>query len=300
MPRLNITSGPLKGEMFDLNATPFFVGRSSKSDIQIKDIAVSRQQLKISKDRDKVFLEDLESTNGTLLNDEKIMPGQRYELSDGDTISIANTVMRLDGVSPRASSDEASPQRHHDNAPRERRSPSPRNLELVYKVTELLRQSLEIDEIIDNVLRYLLDTLPRIDRVAILLFDHKNGEIRRVICRSRLEPEASQFVYSRQVVNQVRKEGTPVRMLDTHREAPDDLKTAMSTMQIGSVMCVPMISNAEMLGAIYVDSIRGPHAFREDDLLLLESLTGPVAVAIEKAMLASRLEGSLSSIKIIR
>lgn len=300
MPKLNITSGPLKGEMFDLKATPFFVGRSSKSDIQIKDIAVSRQQLKISKVDEKVFVEDLKSTNGTLLNDEKITPGQSYELGDGDTISIANTVMRLDGGSSRDPLDEKPGQQPKDNLPKERRSQSPGNLELVYKVTELLRQSLKIDEIIDKVLRYLLDTLPRIDRVAILLFDNKKGEIRRVICRSRLAPEESQFVYSRQVVNQVRKEGTPVRMVDTNRDAPDDFKTAMSTLQIGSVMCVPMISNSEMLGAIYVDSIRGPYGFREDDLLLLESLTGPVAVAIEKAMLASRLEGSLSSIKIIR
>ncbi|MFO7736891.1 MAG: FHA domain-containing protein [Desulfatiglandaceae bacterium] len=300
MTRLNITSGPLKGAKFDLKATPFLVGRSSKSDIQIKDIAVSRQQLKISKVRDKVFLEDLKSTNGTLLNHEKIAPGQSYELADGDTISFANTVMRLDGGSHRVSLDEVPGQQHTDSLPKERRSQWAGNLELVHKVTGLLRQSLKIDEIIDKVLGYLLDTLPRIDRVAILLFDNKNGEMKRVICRSRLEPEESQFVYSRQVVNQVRKDGTPIRMANTDREAPDDFKTAMSTLQIGSVMCVPMISNSEMLGAIYVDSIRGPYGFREDDLLLLESLAGPVAVAIEKAMLASRLEGSLSSIKIIR
>jgi putative methionine-R-sulfoxide reductase with GAF domain len=300
MQRLNITSGPMKGETFTLNANPFFVGRSSKSDIQIKDIAVSRQQLRILRVADRVLVEDLKSTNGTLLNDEKMTPGKSYELCDGDIISIANTVMRLDGNSSGGSLGGCSAEKHKDKKGTERRSQSPRNLELVHKVTGLLRQSMKIDEIIHKVLEYLLDALPRIDRVAILLFDNKKGEVKRVICKSRMEPEESQFVYSRLVVNQVRKEGKPVKMADTNREAPDNFKTAMSTMQIGSVMCVPMISDSEMLGAIYVDSIRGPHGFREEDLLLLESLTGPVAVAIEKAMLASRLEGSLSSIKIIR
>jgi hypothetical protein len=61
-----------------------------------------------------------------------------------------------------------------------------------------------------------------------------------------------------------------------------------------------MISSSEILGAIYVDSIRGPFGFRNDDLLMLEGLSGPVAVTVEKSILAARLEGSLSEIKIIR
>jgi hypothetical protein len=43
-----------------------------------------------------------------------------------------------------------------------------------------------------------------------------------------------------------------------------------------------------MLGVIYVDSLTGPYGFRKEDLLLLKTLSGPVAVAIEKAALASQ------------
>ena len=300
MHKLNITAGPLKGKTFDLDTDPFFIGRSSNNNIQIKDIAVSRRQLKIFQVENKLLVEDLESANGTLINNDKIASGEGVEVKDGDTISIANTVMRLDGDSSDHALDVDTGQNKKDDTSEERRTQSPKTLELVYKVTELLRQSLSIDEIIDKVLEYLLDALPRIDRVAILLFDNKKSEIKRVISRSRQDLKESEFIYSRAVVNQVMKEGKSVKMADTCREEPDTFKTGISTVQIGSIMCVPMISSSEILGAIYVDSTRGPFGFRNDDLLLLEALSGPVAVSVEKSMLASRLEDSLSEIKIIR
>jgi hypothetical protein len=48
-----------------------------------------------------------------------------------------------------------------------------------------------------------------------------------------------------------------------------------------------MISNSEMRGVIYVDSRRAPYGFRKEDLMLLNTLSGPVAVSIEKAILTA-------------
>lgn len=300
MHKLTITAGPLKGQTFDLDTSPFFIGRSSKNNIQIKDTAVSRRQLKIFRAEKKLFVEDLKSTNGTLINRLKIAPGECLEVKDGDTISIANTVMSLDGGSTDRAVDGDTGQNRKAETTGERRTQAPKTLELVYKITELLRQSLTIDEIIEKILEYLLDALPRIDRAAILLLDYKKNEIKRVISKSRQGPNETQFIYSRIVVNQVIKEGKSVKLADTRLEDPDAFKKAMGRVQIGSVMCVPMISSSEILGVIYVDSIRGPFGFRNDDLLMLEGLSGPVAVTVEKSILAARLEGSLSEIKIIR
>ena len=70
------------------------------------------------------------------------------------------------------------------------------------------------------------------------------------------------------------------------------------------LVCAIRRDLVEDLGVLGGDGFRCGHTvgggFREDDLLLLESLSGPVAVAVEKATLASRLKGSLSQIKIIR
>ena len=301
MAKLIVIAGPMKGLSFELGARTFFIGRSSKNDIQIKDSTISRKQFKIFRIGNKLFAEDLKSTNGTVINAELITPGEGYEMSEGDTVSIGSTVLRLTEVDADKISIEVddsaiqganSDSTEKDRMPGERRSQSPKNLEMVSRMSELLRQSMSINEICEKMLEYLMDTLPRVDRAAILLYDNHKGDIKEVISRSRQDPWDEAVRYSRSIVGRVLEEGRAIRMSNTGFEAPDNFSESMSTMQICSAMCVPVISNSEIRGAIYVDSIRVPYGFRKDDLLLLNSLSGPVAVVIENEMLSSRLEGA--------
>jgi GAF domain-containing protein len=181
-----------------------------------------------------------------------------------------------------------------DRLPEERRSPSSRNLELISKVSELLRETLSINEIFKKLLEYLMDALPRVDRSAILLYDDQKGDIKEVFSKSRQGPWDEAVRYSRTIVGRVLEEGKAIRMSNTEYEAPDDFSESMSTMQIGSAMCVPVISHSVMRGAIYVDSIHVPYGFRKDDLLLLKSFSGPVAVIIENEILSLKLKGDSS------
>jgi hypothetical protein len=290
----------MEGLNFELMGGTVFVGRSSKNDIQIKDSTISRKQFKIFTIGNKFFIEDLKSTNGTLINDEMITPGDGYEMSEGDTIFIGNTVLRLAEV-PVGEISDVTDSMIQDSEPdlnkkdpfhEERRSQSPRTLELISKVSELLGDTLSIKEIFEKVLEYLMDALPRVDRSAILLYDDQKGDIREVFSKSRKGPWDEAVRYSRSIVGRVLKEGKAIRMSNTEYEAPDDFSESMSTMQIGSAMCVPVISHSVMRGAIYVDSIHVPYGFRKDDLLLLKSFSGPVAVIIENEMLSLKLKGA--------
>jgi len=300
MPKLTVIKGPMEGLNFELMGGTVFVGRSSKNDIQIKDSTISRKQFKIFTIGNKFFIEDLKSTNGTLINDEMITPGDGYEMSEGDTIFIGNTVLRLAEV-PVGEISDVTDSMIQDSEPdlnkkdpfhEERRSQSPRTLELISKVSELLGDTLSIKEIFEKVLEYLMDALPRVDRSAILLYDDQKGDIREVFSKSRKGPWDEAVRYSRSIVGRVLKEGKAIRMSNTEYEAPDDFSESMSTMQIGSAMCVPVISHSVMRGAIYVDSIHVPYGFRKDDLLLLKSFSGPVAVIIENEMLSLKLKGA--------
>ena len=68
MPRLRVIEGPIKGQAFEFVGDTVFIGRSSKNDVQINDAGISRKQIKIFLIGGKFFVEDLKSTNGTLLN----------------------------------------------------------------------------------------------------------------------------------------------------------------------------------------------------------------------------------------
>lgn len=62
------------------------IGRSSKSDIIIKDKFVSKNQLNIIEEKGSFFLEDLDSANGTYLNGERVE--DIIELRNGDKIGV--------------------------------------------------------------------------------------------------------------------------------------------------------------------------------------------------------------------
>jgi len=61
------------------------IGRNPKNDIQIDSMAVSNFHAVVKKVMNAYFIEDLQSTNGTFVNEKKI---DIYELFDGDEIII--------------------------------------------------------------------------------------------------------------------------------------------------------------------------------------------------------------------
>ncbi len=51
------------------------IGRVDKNDIKIENLAVSRQHAKIIQDGDRYIIEDLNSLNGTFVNEKRVMKG---------------------------------------------------------------------------------------------------------------------------------------------------------------------------------------------------------------------------------
>ncbi len=61
------------------------IGRNVKNDIQIDNLAVSNFHARIEQQLGHHFVEDLDSTNGTFVNDRKIT---KWGLQDGDVVTI--------------------------------------------------------------------------------------------------------------------------------------------------------------------------------------------------------------------
>jgi pSer/pThr/pTyr-binding forkhead associated (FHA) protein len=87
------------GKTFNLNGPVNVVGRSTsqnKPDIELNDEVVSRRHIEILLKDGKYWLKDLGSTNGTILNDDRIIAGNLYELKHNSRIGLG-----LDEVSAR-------------------------------------------------------------------------------------------------------------------------------------------------------------------------------------------------------
>ena len=88
-----IIYGPDIGRRIPLSSANFEIGRSAKSDLFIDQESISRQHARISCDaKGQYFIEDLNSTNGTFVNDSAV---KRQRLYDGDQIHIGRSILKF-------------------------------------------------------------------------------------------------------------------------------------------------------------------------------------------------------------
>ncbi len=85
--------GKYAGQEFPLDPDlENFIGRADDSQVVLQESMVSRKHAKITLVGEKVFIEDLGSTNGTLVNSRKI---RRAHLRVGDRVLIGTSMLRL-------------------------------------------------------------------------------------------------------------------------------------------------------------------------------------------------------------
>ncbi len=89
---IEIIEGIDRGKAFPIDQE-LILGRGADSGICLPDARVSRQHARISLHEASFVIEDLQSSNGTLLRDSRIFPGTPYDLSHGDRIRIGSTLM---------------------------------------------------------------------------------------------------------------------------------------------------------------------------------------------------------------
>ncbi len=71
------------------------VGRDADNTIELDDPLASRHHAVIQKVKDEFFVEDLNSTNGTFVNLQPVLPGKYVRLHPLDTIRIGRTELSL-------------------------------------------------------------------------------------------------------------------------------------------------------------------------------------------------------------
>ena len=292
MPKIYIMNGQDKGRSFDLEGDTVTIGRAPDVDIRLRDKSISRNHAEIIRRGNKYLVKDLKSKNGTFIDGMRITAETPYEIKEGVPIAVGKTFFSLGKAYPEDVLDLLDSidlfkelNGEEDIVIKDRPMTAQKNMELIYKVSNVLMQSLNIKEVMEKMLNYVLELLKRVDRGVIILIDKKTGEISEVISIIKGSDRDGVTAFSRSIVDRVLREGKPVTMLDTANEEAVNLSESMKLMKVRSVMCVPLISRSKIRGVIYVDSVNKPHGFRKEDLDLLTALSSPAAVAIENSLL---------------
>ena len=85
-------TGPTMGTRYTLGDMPLVIGRASDCQVRINDHSVSRRHARIQPGADGYYAVDLQSTNGTYIND---VPASMYKLKDGDYLRVGNCIYRF-------------------------------------------------------------------------------------------------------------------------------------------------------------------------------------------------------------
>jgi hypothetical protein len=94
MARLRVLGGPLEGRTFEISSE-LTLGREG-TDVKIEDLEVSRRHAIVRELAGAVEVEDLGSSNGTFVDDERINGPTRA--GDGTRIRLGTTVFQVEGV----------------------------------------------------------------------------------------------------------------------------------------------------------------------------------------------------------
>ena len=83
---LIVANGKQMGKKVSISSSKFLIGRGEECNLRPQSSLVSRKHCVILIEKDSAAIEDLRSTNGTLVNNERL--AERRELKNGDRIKV--------------------------------------------------------------------------------------------------------------------------------------------------------------------------------------------------------------------
>ena len=92
--------GPQKTQTFDIDKSEFVLGRGETSAVPISENGISREHLKVRMENNLIQIQDLNSSNGTFVNDRQIDSNVRVPLSNNDIVRFGESTRTYKVVAP--------------------------------------------------------------------------------------------------------------------------------------------------------------------------------------------------------
>jgi predicted component of type VI protein secretion system len=111
--QLVMKTGPAPGKVYSLEKSEISIGREVGSDVFINDVEVSRQHARLTSQGDNYALEDLNSTNGTFVNGQRLSEPRLLQPNDtiilGENVSLTFETVPFDPNATQVSSTSTEP-----------------------------------------------------------------------------------------------------------------------------------------------------------------------------------------------
>jgi PAS domain S-box-containing protein len=162
--------------------------------------------------------------------------------------------------------------------------------------TQAVNSSLELDE----VLQLVMDTIVRLtetERGFLMLRDLQGKMITHVARNWEQESiNPNEFAISRTIIQRVIDSGEPVLTTNAQEDPRFGGQESVVAYNLRSILCVPLIAKAELIGVIYADNRIRSGIFKEAEKDLLTVFANQAAMAIENARLFASVQHTLAEV----
>lgn len=165
----------------------------------------------------------------------------------------------------------------------------------LYNVSRLLGSSLDLQEVLDQVMDAIIH-LTAGERGFLMLRDDDGGlsvKVARGLDQKALGND--DFKYSRTIANQVLDSGKAVLTTNAQEDPRFNNQVSIIGQAIRSIMATPLRARGKVIGVVYVDNRMMAGLFNDDDLAALDAFAGQAAVALDNARLFSQTDDQLAA-----
>lgn len=298
--KIEIIKGFNKGQIFQIKEKEIVIGRDKNCKISINDTKSSRKHAKIYLDNEIYIIEDLNSTNGIILNGKTIF---KSSLSDNDEILIGDTILEVSEVEPFEQSssstsihiyDEASSTvivsaLHHREADLLSSKTSPPVFDDLILENKILRKVCEISQQIatkndiENILSSVLDNLQETlyaDTACILVWSEclQDWEIK---ASSSNMNNMETVTISRTIIQQALDDGMSILTTNPMTDGRFDPSMSIISEGISSALCSPLKMHDKFLGVLFIDRRNRDEVFHPMDLRLSATVANMLGLLLE-------------------
>jgi transcriptional regulator with GAF, ATPase, and Fis domain len=276
-------------QIFAIHKPVTNVGKALGNDVPIAGEGVAEHHVQIVFDGRDFTLNEIDREAEIKINGKK---KRRARLVHGDRVELGAVEIAFSMFSDPVSRGPAKAPEDDDEPARELAA-----VRKLFAFSERLMARGSLDELLETMLDDIVE-LTGADRGVLLLTSEpqkKDEETTRrftVRAARNVRKEAISDEgggISDSIVRQVLETAKPLIVSDALTDTQFGKSVSVVKLQLSSVMCVPLLSQGEVVGAIYVGSNRVKHLFGRAHLDLLTVFASQSSLILENAMLVSAL-----------
>jgi serine phosphatase RsbU (regulator of sigma subunit)/pSer/pThr/pTyr-binding forkhead associated (FHA) protein len=292
-----------EGQRIPLEGDRLTMGRNPDCYVHIPITSVSREHAAIIREQGRFYIEDLQSRNGTFVNNQQI--NARTPLRHNDRIRICDFLATFQDASstlplpaslrddeeelddePETSSTVEATLSHSSQL---LQAQPAEKLQALLDISSNLSKTLELDPLLPKIVENLFQLFRQADRCFIILVEEGTGKLIPKVIKTRRPHDEANARFSRSIVRKCIETSQAFLSDDASADKRIPLSQSVVDFRIRSVMCAPLAgaqvegAPGKAFGVIQLDTQDRSKKFTQEDLTLLLGVCNVASMSLENA-----------------